>query len=72
MQNKLLSTFRVEGSCNKQVFMEWLKSSLLPSLEQGVSLVMDNVAFHKSKEIIELVQSFFIKIIFLPPYSPDL
>ena len=33
---------------------------------------MDNVVFHKSKEIIELVQSFFIKIIFLPPYSPDL
>lgn len=71
MQNKLLSTFRIEGSCNKQIFIEWLKKILLPNLEKGVSLVMDNVAFHKSKEIIELIEANFMKIIFLPPYSPD-
>ena len=71
IQNKLLSTFRIEGSCNKQIFIEWLKNVLLPNLDIGMSIIMDNVAFHKSKEIVELVEEKLMNIIFLPPYSPD-
>ena len=33
---------------------------------------MDNVSFHKSKRTKELIESVGCKIIFLPPYSPDL
>ena len=32
---------------------------------------MDNVSFHKSKRIIELVKSTNNKLLFIPPYSPD-
>lgn len=71
MQDKLFSISRIEGSCNKQIFIEWLKNALLPNLEQGISIVMDNVAFHKSKDILELVTDKLMNIIFLPPYSPD-
>lgn len=32
---------------------------------------MDNVAFHKSKRILELVTKSRNTILFIPPYSPD-
>ncbi|SPM45515.1 IS630 family transposase [Orientia tsutsugamushi] len=33
---------------------------------------MDNAAFHKPKKTKELIESVGCKVIFLPPYSPDL
>ncbi len=33
---------------------------------------MDNASFHKSQRTKELIESVGCKIIFLPPYSPDL
>ena len=33
---------------------------------------MDNAAFHRSQKTKELIESVGCKIIFLPPYSPDL
>jgi transposase len=35
-------------------------------------LVIDNASFHKSRRITNLVAAAGCKIIFLPPYSPDL
>ena len=34
--------------------------------------IIDNARFHKSKKIIELLHKAQCKIVFLPPYSPDL
>ena len=33
---------------------------------------MDNATFHKSRETIDMIESVGCKVIFLPPYSPDL
>ena len=33
---------------------------------------MDNASFHKSKRTKDLIESVGCKVIFLPPYSPDL
>jgi transposase len=33
---------------------------------------MDNATFHKSKKTKELIESVGCRILFLPPYSPDL
>jgi len=35
-------------------------------------VIMDNAAFHKSQKTKELIESVGCKLIFLPPYSPDL
>jgi transposase len=34
-------------------------------------ILMDNVSFHKSKRILELITKTNNKILFIPPYSPD-
>ena len=43
----------------------------MPALKPGQTVIIDNASFHKSKKIIELIESVGCKVIFLPPYSPD-
>jgi transposase len=35
-------------------------------------IVIDNARFHKSAKVVQLIESVKCRIIFLPPYSPDL
>lgn len=58
-----------EGTCNAEVFNEWLKRQLCPRLNGDHLVVMDNAAFHKSPETTELIEKTGAKLLFLPPYS---
>lgn len=69
---KFLAPMCFEGTCNTRVFNVWLKQELLPYLRAGQVLILDNASFHKSEETRRLVESCGCKILFLPPYSPDL
>ena len=60
------------GPCNTALFETWLEKSLIKELKEGQIVVMDNASFHKSKKTIEIIESVKCKILFLPPYSPDL
>jgi len=48
-------------------FLQFLKTLNL----QNNTLLMDNVAFHKTKIVKEYVNTTNSKILFVPPYSPD-
>ena len=50
----------------------WVEKFLIQELKLGQVLVMDNASFHKSQKTRELIESVGCRIIFLPPYSPDL
>lgn len=50
----------------------WLKDCLLPKLNIGDVIVIDNASFHRSQTIDELVAEAGCEIWYLPPYSPDL
>lgn len=52
--------------------MQWVHESLITELQPGQVVIMDNAAFHKSGKIKELVESVGCKLLYLPPYSPDL
>jgi len=69
---KLLAPMCFEGTCNTDVFNVWLKQELLPKLNKGQVLILDNASFHKSVTTQRLVESYGCEIVFLPPYSPDL
>ena len=60
------------GSCNTDLFNKWVEEFLIKELKPGQYVVMDNAAFHKSSKTKELIESVGCKLIFLPPYSPDL
>ncbi len=59
-------------TCNTGLFNIWLKEVLTPQLTFGSVLILDNAGFHKSAESRKIVESAGCKLMFLPPYSPDL
>lgn len=50
-------------------FCEWL---LAPSLHAGDLVVMDNLSSHKSIRAVNAIEAIGARVIYLPPYSPDL
>jgi transposase len=71
-KGQLLAPFTVEGSCNRSVFEIWLESCLIPLLQPGQVVVMDNATFHKGGRIEQLIQQAGCELLYLPAYSPDL
>ena len=71
-QDKLFAPLTFEGSCNRRLVEQWLEESLLPQLNRGDVIVMDNASFHKAARIQQLIEQAGCHLIFLPPYSPDL
>ncbi len=69
---QLLAPFSFEGCCNRTVFELWLEFILIPTLKPGQTLVLDNATFHKGGRIAELVEAAQCRLLYLPPYSPDL
>jgi transposase len=68
----LQAPFIYEGSMNADLFNLYLKRYLLPVLKPGQIVIMDNASFHKSELTKTLIEQKYSKIVFLPPYSPDL
>ena len=60
------------GSCNRDLFEMWLEDCLLPRLQPGDVIVIDNASFHRSHYIEEVVTASGCELWYLPPYSPDL
>lgn len=71
-EGQLLAPFTVEGACNRIVFETWLETCLIPKLQPGQKLIIDNATFHKGGRIEQLVTEAGCEIWYLPPYSPDL
>ena len=60
------------GSCNTDLFNNWVEYFLIKDLKPGQVVVMNNASFHKSQKTKKLIKSVGCKLIFLPPQSPDL
>jgi transposase len=62
----------IPGSVNTQVFVSYVSDVLVPQLWQGAVVVMDNLSVHTASVIKDLIEAAGAKLVFLPPYSPDL
>ena len=72
LNNEPIAHMVFNGSCDRLLFETWVEEFLIEELKSGQFVVMDNAAFHKSQRTKDLIESVGCKIIFLPPYSPDL
>ena len=70
--NKSIAPFVFNGSCNTELFENWVERFLIKELKPGQVVIMDNATFHKSQRTKDLIESADCSIIFLPPYCPDL
>ena len=72
VNNKSIAPMVFNGSCNTKLFETWVEKFLIKELKPGQVVVMDNAAFHRSHRTKELIECVDCRLIFLPPYSPDL
>ncbi len=71
-QNILQAPFLFVGYCTRLIFEVYVEKVLLPTLKPGQTVVLDNASFHKGGRIEKLIESVDCKVVYLPPYSPDL
>lgn len=61
----------VDGSVNTETFLVYLERVLLPTLEPGKIIIVDNYSVHQSSKVRRLIEAHGCYLINLPPYSPD-
>jgi len=62
----------VEGATDAEVFETFLERVLLRKLKPGDIVVLDNVGAHKTADVRRLIRAAGARLLYLPPYSPDL
>lgn len=61
-----------DGPINGASFQLYVEQFLLPTLKPGDLIIMDNLGSHKSEAVRAAIASVGARLLFLPPYSPDL
>ena len=62
----------VDGAVNGDVFEAFVEQVLVPELRSGDVVIMDNLSSHKRRRVWEMIEAVGARLVFLPPYSPDL
>lgn len=68
----LIATLSIVGSVNTEVFLFYIQQVLIPQLWVGAIVLMDNLPVHHASVVREAIEAVGAKLVFLPPYSPDL
>lgn len=67
----VISQYSILGATDGLTFEAYISQKLVPKLEEGDYVIMDNCSIHKGGDIVELIEAAGAKLIYLPPYSPD-
>ena len=62
----------IDRPMNGEIFLAYVLTFLLPTLSKGDIVVMDNLAVHKVAGVDAAIESVGARVLYLPPYSPDL
>lgn len=61
-----------DGPINGASFTAYVEQFLVPTLAPGDIVIMDNLGSHKGPAIRKAIRAAGARLLFLPPYSPDL
>ena len=70
--DKITAPCVFDGPINGQSFLHYVEQFLVRTLKPGDVVVMDNLGSHKSDAVRAAIKSVGARLLFLPPYSPDL
>lgn len=62
----------LDGPIDGEAFKTWIDEELLQTLGPGDIVVADNLGSRKSKAVRQTIRQAGARLLFLPPYSPDL
>ena len=69
---RVVAPMEYQGTMNAALFEAWFENSLLPAIPPNSTITMDNASFHRKKKLFEIAEKRHFRLIFLPPYSPEL
>jgi transposase len=69
---EIAAPFVIDRPMNSVIFLTYVQRCLVPTLRPGDIVIMDNLKPHKAKGVREAIEAAGGKILYLPPYSPDL
>jgi transposase len=61
-----------DGTMDGMLFEYWFENSLMPAIEKGSIIIMDNATVHNKNRLSAIADNSGIRLIFQPAYSPDL
>jgi transposase len=70
--NRIDAPCVIDGPINGDRFIAYVEQFLIPTLAPGDIVVMDNLGSHKRQAVRKTIRAVGAKLLFLPPYSPDL
>ena len=70
--DKIIAPMQYSRTTDAPLFEHWFEQWLLPCLPEDAVIVMDNASFHKKEKLFKIANRHHRKLIFLPPYSPEL
>jgi transposase len=62
----------VDGAINGELFRAYVEQHLVPTLSPGDVVVLDNLNSHKVAGVRTAIERSGARLLYLPPYSPDL
>ena len=70
--DRIDASFVFDQPINAASFTAWVEQQLCPTLGPGDIVVMDNLSSHKKPAVRTAIRARGARLLFLPPYSPDL
>jgi len=61
-----------DGPINGELFLAYVRGCLVPTLQPGDIVIMDNLGSHRGKAVRKAIREAGARLLFLPKYSPDL
>ena len=70
--DRIDAPFVFDGPINGEAFRLYVETQLIPTLKPGDVVVLDNLGSHKGNAVRKAIRAIGARLLFLPPYSPDL
>jgi transposase len=67
----LVAPMVLDGPINAAAFQAYVDQVLVPELNPGDTVIMDNLGSHKGAAIRHAIEAVGASLLYLPPYSPD-
>jgi transposase len=68
----LTAPWVIDAPMDRAIFETYVRTQLVPTLQQGDIVILDNLPAHKSPAAEQAIRERGAWLLFLPPYSPDL
>lgn len=71
-RNALVAPMLLDGPMSGDAFLAYVEQVLVPELAPDDVVIMDNLRAHKVDGVRQAIEAAGARLVYLPPYSPDL